>query len=240
MRSRRRLAGAAGLVLTLLCTSGLRAEVSAEVDAFSKYVRTVVLSNASAKSTKIWSAQRSHLHRVPLNIGGDQNGDLWPAIVEIPYDPKHAWVVWSRFNGSEYDLAWSRWGEGGWDPIRWLDPEPPFQAGDDLDPSLTLDSAGRPHVAWWRDEEGTGRVYLSWYLSTQWMMAFPVSDLGVDSRRPTIEVLADGKIRVTYETPEGSVAKIVFFTGESTITDDINPFNSLSVTNDPGTLERSH
>ena len=60
------------------------AEVSAEIDSFDNYVRTVVFANSSAKKIKIWSSRNYPRNRVPLNPGGDANGDLWPVIVENP------------------------------------------------------------------------------------------------------------------------------------------------------------
>ena len=66
-----------------------------------------------------------------------------------------------------------------------------------LDPALTLDLSGRPYVAWWRDEQGIGRVYLSLFLDTRWMDPLAVSDAGIDSRYPAVAV--DGEV-VTRRT----------------------------------------
>ena len=52
-------------------------------------------------------------------------------------------------------------------------------AGDDLDPSLAVDESGRPYLAWWRNNSGQGRVYMSIFLATQWMIAYPVTEPGV-------------------------------------------------------------
>lgn len=208
----------------------VRAEVAAEVDAFGTYVRTVVLSNASSKQLRIWTPARMRAQRVVLNPAGDVNGDLWPVIRENLADRGQPWVVWSRFTGTEYDLAWSRWSDGSWTPISWVAED---AGGDDLDPALAFDGRGRPHTAWWRAENGKGRIYLSLFLDTTWMAAFPVSDQGVDSRHPDLEVLPDGAIRVQYDTPDGRQSRIVTFASGATITDDINPFGTLTVTEEP-------
>ena len=78
-----------------------------------------------------------------------------------------------------------------------------------------------------------GRVYLSIFLSTRWMVAYPVSDVGVDSRYPSIQVQDGPKIVVTFGTPEGEVTKVIHFKRPDTITDDLNPFESNCL-NEPG------
>src|SRR5262245_57853978 len=103
------------LAVLLVCAP-TQAEVSAEVDAFGNYVRTVLVTNSSARRQKIWSPFRSRATRLMLNSGGDSSGDLWPTIVESPLDGK-PWVVWSRFDGSDYDLAWSRFKDGAWTAV---------------------------------------------------------------------------------------------------------------------------
>ena len=130
--------GSAALVLAAL-GSEVRAEVAAEVDAFGKYLRTVVVSSASAKNMKIWAPQRPRVWgRFPLNGSGDLNGDLWPVIVENPVEGNHPWVLWSRFSAADFDMAWSRWSNGAWTAVAWLDPGGPTP-GDDLDPHVALD-----------------------------------------------------------------------------------------------------
>jgi len=223
---RRFVSTALGLAL---CTAGgaegVRAEVSAEVDALGSYLRMVVLSNASVKNPKIWSSHHQRAQYVPLNAAGDLNGDLFPAIVENPLQGNHPWVVWSRFDGSDYSLAWSRW-SGAWEPILWVGSA--AGAGDDLDPALTLDPLGRPYVAWWRDEQGVGRVYLSVFLDTRWLDPFAVSDSGVDSRYPTVTLEGDVVV-VRYQTPDGPAQRVLMWSASpDSINDDINPFERFN------------
>jgi len=150
-----------------LCATGIRAEVSAELDVEGNYLQMIVTSNASVKKLKLWTVQRERPGIIPLNPDGDLTGDLWPAIIENPLNLNHPWVLWSRFNGTDYDLVWSQWlGSGAWNEIDWLESSPGV-VGDDLDPSLALDGEGRPYTVWWRDESGVGRVYLSIFLSTR-------------------------------------------------------------------------
>ena len=221
-----RFRGLAALVLLLVCAPA-RAEVSAEVDAFGNYVRTVVVTAGSARRTKIWSPFRSRSTRLMLNSSGDATGDGWPAIVESPLDRK-PWVVWSHNDGTDFDLAWSRFDGRAWQTIA---PLLPLDSTDpDLEPVLAFDDAGRAYVTWWRNRGGRGQVYVSLFLTTRWMIPLPVSDGGENARSPVLTVLPDRRIQVTYVTAAGTVTKLVTPNAGATITDDINPFGTFSVT----------
>ncbi len=229
MRKHLSLFAAAVAFVTVAWAPALRAEVSAETDAAGHYLRVTITANASVKRLRIWSVQRTRPLYYPVNPGGDLNGDLWPSIAENPFDSNRPWVIWSRFTGAGYDLAWSRWLPGGWSPTDWVEAPEPAAAGDDLDSNATFDSQGRAYLVWWRNESGIGRVYLSLFLVTRWMPAFAVSEAGVDSRLPTVTMLDDSQVRVEYDTPEGSVVRIVAFNRPTTITDDIDPFGRLDI-----------
>ena len=221
-----RCKGLAALAMVLLCAPA-RAEVSAEVDAFGNYVRTVVVTSGSARRTKIWSPFRSRSTRLMLNSSGDATGDGWPTILESPLD-RTPWVVWSHNDGTNLDLAWSKFAGGAWAPVQPLLPLNSFDA--DLDPVLAFDDAGRPYVAWRRDRAGQGRIYVSLFLTTRWMIPLQVSDQGENAGAPTLVILPDRRMQVTYATPAGTVTKLVIPNSGATITDDINPFGSFSVT----------
>jgi hypothetical protein len=157
-----------------------------------------------------------------LNPNGDSNGDLWPTITEGPSAPHYPMVVWSKFNGANYDIAWSRWTDHGWAPVEWLmDGEMP---GDDLDADLVIDAHGeRPYLVWWSDTDSAGKVYFSVYLADNWIPPLLISNPEVDSRYPTVEVVAEGMLKVLYDTPNGTVTQFVALGSPDTITDDINP-----------------
>ncbi len=222
MNKRPSIAAVASLAVGLAALGTVRAEVSAETDLFGNYLRTTVYSNASTKNVRVWTVLRFRRLVHPLNTQGDLLRDSWPTIAENPADHRWPWVIWSRFNGSDHDLVWSRWLGNGWSRIGWVESQP--APGDDLDPSLSFDVNGRPHMVWWRNEGGIGRVYLSRFQGTEWMAALPVSDASVDSRYPTVTVLSDGTIQVDYETPQGhATALLVLEESPWTITDDLDP-----------------
>ena len=109
--------------------------------------------------------------------------------------------------------------------------------GNDLDPDVDLDltDGARPYVAWWSQETDGGVVYLSVFLSTRWMRPYRVSDVGVDSRYPTVSVDEDGSIDVSYSTDEGEVTRRILFNHPDTIHDDLDPIGSFQGgAGDPG------
>jgi hypothetical protein len=230
MLTRRKLAAIVAVLVTLLppVVPAARAEVSVETDAYGQYVRTIVLTQASIRQYRIWRvARRAYWGNFPLNPDGDRNGDLFPAVAENPVDGRHPWAVWSRFNGYDYDLAWSKWERGGWTPITWIGEE--FEPGDDLAPTMGFHRGGRPYVAWWRDEGGVGRIYLSFFLVTRWLQPLAISDAWTDSRSPRMSILDDGSVRIAYRTPAGPEERVVSFLDPTTITDDLNPVSQMSV-----------
>jgi len=224
-----RLTGLLSVALALVVLAPTAsAEIAAETTPDGAYWRTVARGNASTKNLRIWGMARESADVHPLNPGGDVNGDLWPAILEVPQDGMRPFVVWSRFNGYDFDLAWSRWNDDtGWAEIRWVAGPVPAP-GDDLDPVLAGDPVrGRPHAVWWRDVGGRGEVYLSLFLVHRWMQPYLVSDAGEDARFPSVELLDETTIRITYETPAGTRVRVVKFHPPTTITDDLNPLEYL-------------
>ncbi len=214
------------LALAIILVPESRAEVAAETDAYGNYVRTTILAQSSVRQVRIWKAVRRHAFGVhALNPEGDRAGDQYPAIAENPASGNHPWAVWSRFNGADFDLVWSRWTSGEWSAIGVV--EEAAAPGDDLGPQVVFDGGGRPYLAWWREDENGGRVFLSFFLVTHWMAPVAISDPGVDSRNPRLGVQADGSVVVEYDTPAGKEARVVSVFFPATITDDINPFPTV-------------
>jgi hypothetical protein len=212
------------LCLVFICGSvGVNAEVSVRTDRAGKYVTTQVLStNVQGAGSRIWSPRGRTLRQaLILNPLGDANGDLWPTIAETPREPHQPWVVWSRFNGYEYHLAWSAWTPEGWSAIQWV--RRGWATGDDLDPDAAFNRTGQLFVVWWRAAEGNARVYMSTFLTRRWSRPMLISDPRVDSRYPTITRARDGALWVQYETPQGTQRRGLGRNRPDTITDDINP-----------------
>jgi len=216
------------LLLLGACAPAL-AEVSVRTERNGDYVATQIFyAGEDGELKKVWSPRGRGIRKVEvLNELGDSNGDLWPAICESPLEPHYPLVVWSRFNGIGFDLAWSVWTGQSWRQIDWV--YGMADNGDDLDPGIVFDSGGRPYIVWWRDVAGQGRVYASTLLITRWSKPFLISDSLVDSRYPTIEVTEGDLLTVTYETQDETVVRGLSFEFPDTITDDINPQISVDV-----------
>jgi hypothetical protein len=227
MNTSRKLVAGAVLVGAVVLAPA-RAEVSAETNAFGQYVKTVIYASASTRNPRIWSASRLRFGRTPLNPRGDAIGDLFPVVSENAAQQRWPWVMWSRFNGHDYDLVWSRWLGAGWSPIAPVEAAP--AGGDAVDASLAFSADGRAHAVWLSRGAGPAQVKLSYFLATQWMAPFPVSDVGEDAANPSMVILPDGRIEVSYDTAVAHVTKIVAFARPSTITDDISPFGNVNTT----------
>lgn len=204
----------------VLCVPAL-AEVRAVTDRQGDYTMTRV--QLSGRSANVWNVARRNDTIGTLNPQGDRNGDLWPTISESNSAPYHPWVIWSRSRGHQFDLAWSRWSRDSWEPIRWVATD--AERGDDMDPVIDFAQNGRAYIGWWRNERGVGRVYISLFLVDSWLEPYPVSDVGVDSRHPRIEVQSDGTLMVWFEAEGETREHLVTFADTVAITDDINPLD---------------
>ena len=221
-----------GTLIFLGFAANASAEVSVRTDRRGGYLATQVIYSSRFAPNRVWGVQgRGGRHAHALNPYGDANGDLWPTIAESPRAPYLPWVVWSRFSGADYDLAWSRWTSAGWSPVMQMFDD--GAAGDDLDADLAFDAEGRPVAAWWRDEPGGGRVYISVFLNRGWSTPYPVSEAGRDSRLPSVTVQAGNAWTIEYETPEGTVSQLIVLDLPGTITDDINPQNYIHLKGAP-------
>jgi hypothetical protein len=228
MNTARKFLTGAALAALAACLPA-RAEVSAQTDTGGNYLRTVIYSNASAKNFRIWTVSRLRLGYWPLNPSGDLSGDLWPTIAEGPLNQRWPWVVWSHFDGQTFDLVFSRWTGTGW--MVTSNVAASASGRDELDPRVSFDMTGRPHLVWVSSGvAGPDHVYLSVFLSTRWMAPFLVSNPLEDAQNPDIVVQPDGTIVVSYDTPAGHVTRTVRFLHPLTITDDITPFSTVSVT----------
>jgi hypothetical protein len=208
-----------------------QAEVRVRTAPGGEYLSTQIVPGGPPWRKGIWSSRaRGGMRRggAVLNAWGDRLGDLYPAIGEQNQTPHHPWAVWSRFNGSDYDLVYSWW-TYAWSPITRVTIE--SLGGDDLDPDVAFSRAGRPWVAWWnRDlDDGHGSVYYSVFGNTGWIEPVKISNDTVGGRRPTIEIKDQGML-IHYRSDDGSeriTSRVALF-DPNTITDDIDPQGTLS------------
>jgi hypothetical protein len=223
------LLGLTGLILGSLPAL---AEVSVEIDeSRGEYLGYHLKANNSSKVVKIWTFNREGKKGIhPLNTGGDAIGDGYPLLLENESGDGLPWVVWDRDLGASRQLVWSRWTATGWTEVRALDQR---GAGDQTDPHLVFNGTGRPYLAYVQPDSGSGVVRFTIFLRSVWALSIPVSSDGQDASNPSIEIIDDSTVEITYDLPDGSSAtRTVHFQDPATITDDVYPFliNTASVT----------
>ncbi len=228
----RRRMTVATLLLVLLAGGLLQeteAGLRAGVDARGQHQG--LKASLDSPTSGLWGGASRGARRLMLNPRGDQIGDLWPTVSESSVSPNRPWAIWSRHNGEDFDLVWSRWSGLGWAPAQSLTDTETESFGDDVDADLTFNRHGRPFTSWWREDDGSGRVYLSLFLRSKWMTPFAVSVEGRDARFPTIERITGSRVLIQYEVHHGDLVEIieqwVIFHRPMTITDDINPLVHL-------------
>lgn len=224
------------LLVGLLASPGSAAEVVVRTTRGGEYLSTTVIPGGPSWNPGVWGVRsRTSLRRgiSVLNPDGDRRGDLAPEVVEAPTLPHHPWAVWSRFNGTDYDLVWSTW-DRSWQEVSPLISAEVTQAGDDLDPSLTFNKLGRPLVAWWSQdvETGRGEVYFSMFLENQWMQPIRVSADELGGRQPQLYINRHGQIEIQYLSNDGTaeLTQQILLFNPGTITDDIDPQTMVYVT----------
>jgi len=218
--------------LLLLAGVDPRAEVAVRTDRTGQYVGTEMITTGLRGEPVVWGLRGRLARRIDvLNAKGDLIGDLWPVITESSLAPNYPWVVWSRFNGSDYDLAWSRWNPGGWQPVEPVLAGP--QVGNDLDPDLAFDPEGHAFLTWSRQVDETAQIQVSVWMKHAWSTPIVVSEPDVDSRYPAILAAGNGAVDIEFATPDGLVVQRVVFSGADTITDDINPVPLLHIVGSP-------
>ena len=151
-----------------------------------------------------WGRVRRHAASgLFLQPDADQalNGPMDFAINPSTHRPE---VVWSRFDGNDFEIALSRW-----DGTAWSDPE--FLTDntvDDLDPAIAFTHTGSALVSWWR-EEGERQV---WFLEkaegTDWSEEDRVTVLPQTGSLPAVAASASGT-RVAFQAPGGTGTEIV-------------------------------
>ncbi len=142
-----------------------------------------------------WGATLGNGRGAPLNLDGDQRGDMWPDFGINPVTHQ-AEVVWAFNDGSDYEIAFARTEDGHWGPITLLT----ANAQRDVDARLAFDaSTGGSFVTFWTTD-GTAVVKLIVRPSptSAWTQPEPVS-AGVPPARLPAVLVAGAELLVGYE-----------------------------------------
>ena len=78
--------------------------------------------------------------------GSYTEDDISPAIELNPVDGK-LYIIWSRKDGTDYDLYIASFDDGEWNLPQFLT----TWSGHDLEPAFIFDSFGRIHILWWQN-----------------------------------------------------------------------------------------
>ena len=194
-------------------------EVSARLNEDGDYVGMTYRIGVT-NGYRIWASAAPTFNRRPLNPTGDLLGDLSPTVVESTVDAHWPVAVWSHPNGGDYDLVFSRWTGRSWTPMSFVEQDNPY---NDLDPRISMNSEGRPYMAWYRTEATGGVVYFSIFLQSRWMTPIRVTGTTVDASSPQLVLSSDTRAVVTYMTPTGAQSRILTIPNTDSITDDIDP-----------------
>lgn len=200
----RRVAAIVALGLLLLPAAAL-AEVSVQLDPDGKFKKVHVLTRGEGRSAVVWGQIRKYLPlELMLNPLGDNLEDGAPRVALHP-ETGHPWVVWSMNIANQKRIGFARW-EG----TRWTKPArvvvlPDPMGYDQLDPQISFSPLGAPILTWWV-EAPISRVYFSAMFNGRWSPPIPLSEEGIDSRRPMHSLVDEGsQLQVVYESPLGTV-----------------------------------
>jgi len=174
--------------------------------------RGFLLAGGDASDPWVWSVIRTFLDpQKILNQTGVENGDRAPAFTIDPAtgNPEVAWAWW---DGTDYEIALSRWTGSSWSAWEILTDN----AVDDLDPSITIDPAGTRRVSWWR-ADSPPQVWLleRFEGGGDWAPEERVTQVVEDGSRPAV-VAVSGLVRVAYQREGAGEREVVVSTREGT------------------------
>ena len=156
----------------------------------------VVAARFDGTAQRLW-AQRwsggSWQEAIPGPIGRPRNHH--PAIAADPRSTA-IWVVWVGDEGTGSAGAYlfsSRWTGTGWTPAETL----PRTVGTPMAPSLAVDAAGRPVVAWAAGDGDDAEIWISRRGNSGWSAPTPLTDNLVPDIMPSIAI-ADGPWVVSW------------------------------------------
>ena len=207
VRTFRKAALGVALTAVALLSSGLLAEVSVELKGVEGIYSGYVMMGGDHGDPWPWGRVRDQIDAGQvLNEGGDLNGD-GPAAFSINPQTGFPEVVWAWFDGSDHEIALSRW-----DGTAWTSPELlTDNSVEDLDPAIDFAADGTRKVTWWQ-EGGTPQVWYRIQGTTEdWQPPERVTAVSDDGSRPDVADDA-GLARVTYQLANGGVTEIVVST----------------------------
>ena len=167
---------------------------------------------------RFWSPIRLGAARAAyLNPDGDFYQDGPPSVVINPVT-RQPEAVWSYWDGSHYQIAWSRFNGNVWTMVQTpLGFDYFFLTSDDrqnLDPRMWIDQVGNRRVVWWRRSQAEPDDVVITVLpagETQWWSPQRVSREGVSTRRADVRTFSlYGTFIVAEEDISGNLSVVIF------------------------------
>ena len=138
-----------------------------------------------------------------LNENGDLHGDKRPDLAF--HQGSAPAVVWSYWDGSDFEIAYSEWTGAAWTQTLLLTDN----VVDDLDPKIAIDASGQPVLAWWRSGQVPAVFSRRRSVAAIWEPESQVSPADQHARIPSVAVPSDGQVRISYEVNLGSTRQVV-------------------------------
>jgi len=193
-RNRIRLMVSLVMVVLAATTGALRAEVSAAPNATEVCVVVLgIIEGPDPIPQGIWEPIRDVDPALFLNPEGAGREDGRP---DIAMDPVTRWphVVWAYNNGTDHDIAYSRWDGDGWLQTEFLT----SNAADEIDPRIHVDGDA-VYVVWWEKDAQS-----VWFVKRPRLGAWEVPEQVSERRemRPSVATWG-GTVLVVAESEDG-------------------------------------
>ena len=181
----------------LAACGALWAEVSAEIAADTVNVLILgVIEDPDPIPQSLWTPVRDIDPQLYLNPTGALRDDGRPDIAIDPVDHVPH-VVWAYDNGSDHDIAYSRWEVDHWSPPEFLT----ASSVDEIDPRIFVDDS-RTLVVWWETATNTIRL-----VERQEGDAWGPTEVVVDEGMCPSVASWGGTVFVASERPDGEGSK---------------------------------
>ena len=128
-----------------------------------------------------------------LNPMGDVNGDRYADII-YRYGRPPA-VVWSAWDGADFEIAYSEWSGTAWSAAVLLT----SNSVNDTFPRIALDGVGQPMIVWQRSGAPDGVFSIRRGVTGAWEAEARVSEAGQVALSPALAIPANGTPRCSYE-----------------------------------------
>jgi hypothetical protein len=207
--------------LVLIFSSSVYSELSVLLDDNGNF-SGIIFSYNDAPENEFWKKFSNSSNRILLNENGDCNLDGEPHFAIDPTAGLPA-VVWSKFDGNDYEIAYSYFNGSIWSNYEFLTDNDQ----NDFDSRLAFNNEGTIKVTWWVDEPVPEIYYKIRKNSEPWSSSVRVSNISENSKYPSLVASADTSY-IPYEISHPPNNKYIII---GSGTDAPDPIPSFSLAN---------